>query len=117
MEQKAYDVVIVGAATSGAWLARSLAKKGRTVKVIEKLSEEKLGRRLDIFHVAKREFERFGLPEVKKGDVEWAFSFDETLTSSPYNRYPKVTRDTIVGMHMAEYILLMNSMQKKRERK
>ena len=108
MENNLYDVVIIGSATSGAWLARSLAEKGRKVKVIEKLSEEKLGRRLDIFHVAKREFERFGLPEVREGDAEWAFSFDETLTSSPYNRHPTVTRDTIVVMHMAEYILLMN---------
>lgn len=112
MENNVYDVVIVGAATSGAWLARSLAEKGRKVKVIEKLSEETLGRRLDIFHVAKREFERFGLPEVREGDLEYAFSFDETLTSSPYNRHPKVTRDTIVGMHMAEYILLMNKYAK-----
>lgn len=107
-----YDVVIIGGATSGAWLARKMAKLGYKVKVIEKLSEEKLGRRLDIFHVAKREFERFGLPEVGYGDAEYAFSFDETLTSSPYNNYPKVTRDTIVGMHMAEYILLMNKLAK-----
>lgn len=103
-----YDIVVIGAATSGAWIAHKMAKRGYKVKVIEKLSREKLGRRLDIFHVAKREFERFGLPVVGEGDPEYAFSFDETLTSSPYNRHPKVTRDTIVGMHMAEYILLMN---------
>lgn len=105
-----YDVLIIGSATSGAWLARKMAEKGYKVKVIEKLGPETLGRRLDIFHVAKREFERFGLPEVKEGDIEYAFSFDETLTSSPYNRHPKVTRDTIVGMHMAEYILLLNKL-------
>lgn len=108
----AYDVIIIGAATSGAWLARNMASRGYKVKVIEKLSEEKLGRRLDIFHVAKREFARFGLPVVSEGDAEYAFSFDETLTSSPYNNYPKVTRDTIVGMHMAKYILLMNKLAK-----
>lgn len=108
MENNLYDVLVIGAATSGAWFARRMAEKGYKVKVIEKLSREKLGRRLDIFHVAKREFERFGLPVVGEGDAEYAFSFDETLTSSPYNRHPKVTRDTIVGMHMAEYILLMN---------
>ncbi len=112
MQNHLYDVLIVGAATSGAWFGRTMAEKGYKVKIIEKLSEEKLGRRLDIFHVAKREFERFGLPMVGKGDPEWAFSFDETLTSSPYNNHPKVTRDTIVGMHMAEYILLMNKLAK-----
>lgn len=109
METK-YDVIVIGSATSGAWFARNMANRGYKVKVIEKLSKEKLGRRLDIFHVAKREFERFGLPVVGEGDAEYAFSFNETLTSSPYNRYPKVTRDTIVGMHMAEYILLMNKL-------
>ncbi len=105
-----YDVVIIGAATSGAWFARRMAEKGYKVKIIEKLSEKTLGRRLDIFHVAKREFERFGLPVVGNGDPEWAFSFDEALTVSPYNHFPKTTKDTIVGMHMAEYILLMNKL-------
>lgn len=112
MQDNLYDVVIVGAATSGAWFGRKMAEKGYKVKIVEKLSEQTLGRRLDIFHVAKREFARFGLPVVGNGDPEWAFSFDETLTSSPYNNYPKTTYDTIVGMHMAEYILLMNKYAK-----
>ncbi len=107
-----YDVLVVGAATSGAWFSRQMALRGYSVKVIEKLSEEKLGRRLDIFHVAKREFKRFDLPDVKEGDLEWAFTFDINYTASPYDNYPKVTNDTIVGMHMAEYILLMNKQAK-----
>ncbi len=107
-----YDVLVIGAATSGAWFSRQMAMLGYKVKVIEKLTEEKLGRRLDIFHVAKREFVRFDLPVVGEGDPEWAFSFDIGYTASPSDKYPKVTNDTIVGMHMAEYILLMNKQAK-----
>ena len=108
MENVKYDVVIIGAATSGAFFAKRMAQKGYKVKVIEKLSKETLGRRLDIFHVAKMEFDRFGLPKVKKGDLEWAFEFDDNFTASPYDNYPKRNVGTIVGMHMAEYIALMN---------
>lgn len=103
-----YDVLIIGAATSGSFFAKKMAEKGYSVKVIEKLSPETLGKRLDIFHVLKRDFTTFGIPEVKEGDKEWAFEFTESLTISPYNNYPKMTMDTVVGMHMAEYILLMN---------
>ncbi|MBO5776100.1 MAG: hypothetical protein J6R35_01865, partial [Clostridia bacterium] len=83
-----YDVVVIGAATSGAFFAKRMALKGYKVKVIEKLTKETLGRRLDIFHVAKAEFDRFGLPKVKEGDLEWAFEFDDNFTASPYDNYP-----------------------------
>lgn len=103
-----YDVVVVGAATSGSFLARKLAEQGHSVLVIDKLTQETLGKRLDIFHVAKFEFAKHGLPLPKEGDPEWAFEFEDNVTLSPENKYPKCTKNRIVGMHMDKYIALLN---------
>ena len=78
-----YDAVIIGAATSGAYFARKMAKKGYKVKMLERLSVEKLGTRMDIFHVSRSDFRKFDIPEVKQGDREWAFEFTDNHFSSP----------------------------------
>lgn len=110
---KKYDVVIIGAATSGSFFARKMAEKGYSVKVIEKDAEEKVGTKYDIFHIAKKDFEKFSLPLPKEGDKEWAFEFDTGYTASPTGKYPKKTKSSVVGLHMHEYTLLMNSYAKK----
>lgn len=103
-----YDVVIIGGSTSGAFLAKRLAEKGFLVKVIEKTDEGNVGRKMDIVHIARAEFDRFDLPIVKKGSPEWGFEFEENYTASPTNKYPKKTFVPMVGLHMHEYVLLMN---------
>lgn len=103
-----YDVLIVGGATSGSFFARRMAENGFSVAVLDASSEEKIGSKYDIFHVCKRDFEAFGLPLPEKNDGTWAFEFSEGLTASPFNNYPKTTYDTVVGMHMHEYVLKMN---------
>lgn len=103
-----YDVVIIGAATSGAFFAQRMAAKGYRVKVIEKQSFEDFGRKMDIFHIAKKDFTKFCLPEAVSGDGAWAFEFSKGFTCSPYGRYPKRGHDTVVGLHMHEYIVKMN---------
>lgn len=103
-----YDVLIVGGATSGSFFAKRMAEQGFSVAVIDASPEEKIGSKYDIFHVCKRDFENFGLPFPSKDDGTFAFEFSEGLTSSPFNNYPKTTYDTVVGMHMHEYVLKMN---------
>lgn len=103
-----YDVLIVGGATSGSFFARRMAENGFSVLVLDGASEEKIGSKYDIFHVCKRDFEGFGLPLPSKEDGTWAFEFSEGLTASPYNNFPKTTYDTVIGMHMHEYVLKMN---------
>ena len=103
-----YDVVIIGGSTSGAFLAKRLAEKGFLVKVIEKSDKENVGGKMDIVHIARAEFDRFDLPRVKKGSPEWGFEFEENYTASPTNKYPKKTFVPMVGLHMHEYVLLMN---------
>ncbi|MBR0112221.1 MAG: NAD(P)/FAD-dependent oxidoreductase [Clostridia bacterium] len=104
---KVYDLIIVGAATSGLYLARKMAKRGYTVKVIEKLPEEKAGTRMDIFHVTRTDFIKFDIPLVREGDPEWAFEFTDNHFSSPSNKYHINVDAETVGLHMKEYVALM----------
>ncbi|MCE5187987.1 MAG: NAD(P)/FAD-dependent oxidoreductase [Eubacteriales bacterium] len=106
MEQ--VDILVVGAATAGSYFARKIAEAGHSVLVIEKLTKESLGRRLDIFHVAKADFARFELPLPEKND-DLAFEFSGGRTFSAFDRYPKNTPATVVGMHMYRYIARLNN--------
>lgn len=102
-----YDVVIVGGATSGAYFALKMAKKNYRVKIIERLTPEKLGTRMDIFHVSQTDLKTFDIPTVHEGDREWAFEFTENHFSSPSNRYAVHSTAETVGLHMHEYVALM----------
>ena len=106
MEQ--VDVLIIGAGTSGSYLARKLCERGHSVLVLDKLSEEKIGTKYDIFHIEEKEFARFGIPRPKKGDPAWAFEFTKNYTADPMNRYPVLANNPIVGLHMHEYTLELN---------
>ena len=105
---KQYDVVVIGAATSGSFFARKMAEKGYKVKVIEKNTFEKVGTKYDIFHISEKEFERFSLPRPHENDKAWAFEFSGGYTCSPTGKYPKRTDEAVVGLHMHEYTVLMN---------
>jgi digeranylgeranylglycerophospholipid reductase len=102
-----YDVVIVGGATTGSFFARRLAERGRSVLVLEKLPEDRVGGKYDIFHIAKGDFARFGLPVPVRGD-DLAFEFTGGAAYSAFGNYPKESEATTVGMHMHAYTLRMN---------
>ena len=105
MEQ--YDVVIIGAATAGSFFARRIAEAGHSVLVLDKLDKHALGQRLDIFHVGKPDFARFGIPLPEEND-DFAFEFTGGLIYSAFGRYPKKNFGTTVGMHMPRYIARLN---------
>jgi len=105
MEQ--FDVLVVGAATAGSYFARKIAEAGHSVLVLDKLTQETLGHRLDIFHVVKGDFARFGLPLPEKGD-DYAFEFTGGRTFSSFDRYPKKNLYNVVGMHMPRYVARLN---------
>lgn len=102
-----YDIVIIGAATSGAYFARKMASRGYSVIMLEALSEEKLGTRMDIFHVSQTDLKTFDMPQVKQGDGAWAFEFTDNHFSSPSNRYIVPTTAETVGLHMHQYVAFM----------
>ena len=56
-----YDILIVGASTTGCWFAKKMAEQGAKVLVIEKNSPENVSRDYDIFHMGEGEMEQFDL--------------------------------------------------------
>lgn len=105
---KDYDVIIIGAGTSGAYLARKLAEREHRVLVIDKLQKSKVGCKYDIFHIEEKEFANFGIPRPVKGDPEWAFEFRKNYTADPKNEFPRLADNPVVGLHMHAYTVKMN---------
>lgn len=105
---KKYDIVIVGASTAGSYFARKMAEKGFSVLAIDKNSREKISPEYDVFHMEKKDMEKYGLPEVKEGDGICEFIFSEQYMMSAFSNYPKSAPTEVVGMHKHDYIVLMN---------
>ena len=102
-----YDLVVIGAGTTGAYLAEQMANRGRSVLVIEKLPKTKVGRKYDIFHIEAKEFDRLGIPRPVEGDPAWAFEFAKNRNADPENRSPVTAMNPTVGLHLREYTLLL----------
>ncbi len=108
-----YDIVVVGASTTGAWFARQMAKRGHSVLVIEKQEQDNVSREYDIFHMSKKEMEQFGLEIPKEGDKDFGFTFEGSPMLSPFGNYPKKNVPaTIVGLHKHDYIMRMSEYAK-----
>lgn len=103
-----YDLIVIGAGTTGAYLAREMAKRGRSVLAVEKLPKTKVGTKYDIFHIEKKEFDRLEIPRPVQGDKAWAFEFEKNYNADPLMKYPKCQINPIVGLHMHEYTLLLD---------
>lgn len=104
---KECDVLVVGASTTGCWVAKHLAQKGLRVFVVEKQKEENVSRSYDIFHMGKKEMEKFALTIPQKGDTDYAFEYVGGAAYSAYGNYPKPSYTEVVGMHKHDYIMRM----------
>ncbi len=104
-----YDILIVGASTTGCWFARKMAEKGFKVLVIEKEEPENVSRSYDVFHMSRPEMEEFDLEIPDPDNPVRAFSFADSPMLSPYGNYPKASDGgpETIGLHKHEYIMLM----------
>ena len=103
-----YDIIIVGASTTGSYFAWRMAQRGFSVLVLEKDSRESISPDYDIFHMGTDEMEQFGLPPVSEGDGIFAFRFKHSSTRSSFGNHPKDSVYEVTGMHKGAYIRLMN---------
>lgn len=104
-----FDVLVVGSGTAGCFFAHEMAKQGYSVCVIDKTTEEKLGDRLQIFHIDKVIFDRMGVPRPEPGDPDYKNEFKEGTYYSPYGQYMK-RNDGTEKIVRADYPFLVSSL-------
>ena len=105
-----YDLIIIGAGTSGAYLAQRMARRGHKVLVLEQALRETVGTKYDIFHIEQREFSRLEIPRPQQGDKAWAFEFEKNYNADPLTKFAKCQTNPVVGLHMHDYTLLLNEL-------
>lgn len=109
-----YDILVVGASTTGSWFAKKMAEKGHKVLMIEKEEKKNISRAYDIFHMSKKEMEEFDLTIPTPEDKDFGFTFDGSPVMSPFGNYAKSGAPaTVVGSHKHDYILRMHEEAKK----
>jgi len=105
-----YDVLIIGAGTTGTYFSYLMAKEGYKVLVIEKEKEENIRKNLDIIHFPYDGFEEVGLPTSKKGDPEYEKEFFETYNRSALNNYEKHNKNHVAVLHLPLLIKKIRTM-------
>ena len=109
-----YDVLIVGASTTGCWFAEKMAKNGFKVLVIEKEKEEDVSRAYDIFHMGEGEMQQYDLVIPDENNPIREFRFERSNMMSPYatTKIPG-GYSPVIGMHKHDYIMFMADLAKK----
>ena len=108
-----YDVLIVGASTTGCWFAEKMAKQGFRVLVIEKEAPENVSRSYDIFHMGEGEMKQFDLVIPEESNPIREFRFESSSMFSPYGKY-KIPGGVspVIGLHKHDYIMFMADLAK-----
>ncbi len=105
---KKYDVLVVGASTTGCWFAYKMAKQGFKVLVIEKNQPDDVSREYDVFHMGKEDMEKFDLFIPEEDNPLREFCFSHSTMVSPYGNYPKACAEApVIGLHKHDYIMAM----------
>ncbi len=105
---KNYDILIIGASTTGCWFAERMAREGFSVLVLEKEEPDNVSRAYDIFHMSEPEMKEFSLVIPEDGDPLKEFAFSGSPMISPYGKFRKGGGSIItVGLHKHDYIMFM----------
>jgi digeranylgeranylglycerophospholipid reductase len=93
------DVVLVGAGTSGCYLAWRLAQAGLGALILEKRRLEDLGQHLDIFHMDAVRLKEFGIPVPTEEEGELIGYYPAGLAWSPDLQVSNEVRYAFYVMH------------------
>ena len=103
-----YDILIIGASTTGCWFAKKMAEQGAKVLVVEKEAATDVSRSYDIFHMGEGEMEQYGLEIPGEDNPIREFRFERSNMVSPYAK-TKIpgAYSPVIGMHKHDYIMFM----------
>ena len=86
---KSCDVLVVGAGTAGTYYGWLAARMGLSVIILEKDERERVGKRLDVFHIDSLKFEEFGVPVPPEDSDELICVLRDNVSLSPDGSHPK----------------------------
>jgi flavin-dependent dehydrogenase len=89
---ESYDVLIVGAGTAGTYFGWQMAKRGHSVAVIDRDPRDRVGKRLDVFHLDSDKFAEFEIPVPEEDAPDFCLILEKSTSYSPDGQYPKVVR-------------------------
>ncbi|TFG23834.1 MAG: NAD(P)/FAD-dependent oxidoreductase [Promethearchaeota archaeon] len=100
-----YDTLILGAGPAGIYLGLTLAKKGVSVIILEQESREKVGLKMDQFHMDAYTFEEFDIiPPPTPGTDEYITKFDITNHYSPTGKIIQKMNWPVIAMRFPFFI-------------
>jgi len=88
----ACDVLIVGAGTAGTYFGWQMARRGHSVLIVDRDPRDKVGSRLDVFHIDSNKFAEFELPVPEPDSPDFCLVLEKSTSYSPEGRYPKAVR-------------------------
>ncbi|NHI93896.1 MAG: hypothetical protein EAX96_15515 [Candidatus Lokiarchaeota archaeon] len=98
------DILIVGAGTAGIYFGWLMAKKSHSVTIIERDSWEKIGNRLEIFHIDSIRFDQFNILPPNEGTRELIGIWEEGKAHSPDGLISKTLKYPFHVMRLPEFI-------------
>jgi len=98
------DVLIVGAGTAGTYFGWQMAKRGHSVVIVERDQRDKIGRRLDVFHIDSNKFSEFEIPVPEPDSLDFCLVLERSTSYSPEGRYPKVVEYPFHVMRLSLFL-------------
>ncbi|MFX0072953.1 MAG: NAD(P)/FAD-dependent oxidoreductase [Candidatus Hermodarchaeota archaeon] len=110
---KPYDLLIVGAGPAGIYLGWLMAKKGKSILILERDSRESVGSKMDQFHMDTFAFEEFGVPPPALGNDEYITSLETTIHYSPKGNYPQKMKWGVIAMRFQLFVRRLINLSEK----
>ncbi|TFH31404.1 MAG: hypothetical protein E4G98_00070 [Promethearchaeota archaeon] len=98
------DILVIGAGPAGLYFAWKMAARGFSVHVMERDAYEKIGHRLDSFHIDSEKFAEFEMPPPEADSKELITVFGTGVNKSPYGHHPKTVHYPFHVMRLSPFL-------------